>query len=173
LADDFKASDIDIVPTAEPDMVAEMEKMMKANSLMQHRANGVPLNVEAVTRRVLEAEGHENVQELMQAPPPQIPPEVQLEQQRFEHQKQMDGLKARLDQLRTEAEVQMMTMDAMLKMAQARKESTDGLHAQFIAQQKQTKDEFEAVTKRLKVLIDGKNNQQAGEQAEGSTGGSE
>ena len=169
LAKDFKASDIDIIPTAEPDMVAEMEKMMKANSLLEKMSMGIPLNPEEVTRRVLEAEGHENLGELMKAPPAQIPPEVKLDNAKFEHQKQMDGLKARMEQLKTESEVALNHMNAQLALAKARKESTDGLHAQFIEQQKLNKEEFEAVTKRLKVLIDGTNNSQSGEQTEGAS----
>jgi len=74
-----------------------------------------------------------------------------------------------MEQLKTESEVALNHMNAQLALAKARKESTDGLHAQFIEQQKLNKEEFEAVTKRLKVLIDGTNNSQSGEQTEGAS----
>jgi len=168
LSEDFKASNHDIQPTAEPDMVAEMEKMMKANSLLQKMAQGIPLNVQDVTKRVLEAEGHENIDLLMQVPPPQLPPEVQLEQARFKHQMTMDALEEERKQLLDRSQMELNQMNAMLALAKANGENVKELHAQFIAQQKQTMDEFNAVTARLKVYADAKNGQ-AEQQAQGAS----
>lgn len=170
LAKDFDAIDMDVIPTAEPDMVAEMEKIQKANSLLQKMGQGIPLNVMEVTKRVLEAEGHENIAELMKSPPPQIPPDVQLEQAKFEHQKQMDALKARSTQLLDMARVTELEQKAKLAAAQADEAKVAGLHSQFIEEQKQIREEFNSVTKRLKVLIDGSNGATA-KQSAGDTGG--
>lgn len=170
LANDFKAIDMDVIPTAEPDMVAQMEKIQNANSLLQKTAQGIPLNMIEVTRRILEAEGHENIDELMKSPPPQTPPDVQLEREKFEHQKQMDALKARSTQLLDMAKVIDLEMKAKLSAAQADQAKVAGLHAQFIEEQKEVRDEFDSVTKRLKVLIDG-SNKQAAKPSAGDTGG--
>lgn len=169
LAEDFKANDIDIIPTAEPDMVAEMQKVMRAGALMEKLQAGVPLNREEVLRRTLEAEGHENVPKLMAVEPAPPPFDEQMEEKKFAHQQQMDGLKARLDQLKTESEVMVNQMTAELTMAQAQNESIEGLHAQFMEQKRLNKEEFDAVTQRLKVLIDGKNGA-ARKQASGAGG---
>jgi len=59
-------------------------------------------------------------------------------------------------------------MNAMLALAKANGENVKELHAQFIAQQKQTMDEFNAVTARLKVYADAKNGQ-AKQQAQGAS----
>ena len=171
LSRDFTAKGIDIIPTAEPDMIAEMQKVQRGHSLLEKMAAGMRLNMQEVTRRVLEAEGHEDIAVLMKVPKPTPPPDVMLEMKKFEHQKQMDGLSTKLEALKVNAEVLNLNMDAELKMAQAQNESIEGLHAQFMAQKKATQDEYADVTKRLKVLIDGRKNAAAGEQARSDTGG--
>ena len=50
--------------------------MVKHNPSSQKLAAGLPVNVQEVTRRVLEAEDHENIEALMQVPPPQPDPEI-------------------------------------------------------------------------------------------------
>lgn len=90
---DFNLDGMDMVPSAEPDLVLETQKIQRANALAAKAVNGLPLNVQVVTRRMLEAEGHENIEELMTLPPPQPSleeQELQLEREKFEHQKMVD-----------------------------------------------------------------------------------
>lgn len=170
LAKDFGENDIDIIPTAEPDMMQEGMKIQRAAALMEKLAAGVPLNRKEVTLRVLEAEGHEDVGALMDVPEPGPPPEFQLEVEKFEHQKQIDGIEQKLKAIKTQAEVLALNMDAELKMAQAKNESIEGLHAQFMEQKRIVQEEYDLVTKRLKVLIDGKKNDMADKQTSRTKG---
>ena len=90
---DFELESMDMVPSAEPDLIMETQKIQRANALAAKAAQGLPVNVQVVTRRLLEAEGHENIEELMTMPPPQPSleeQELQLEREKFEHQKMVD-----------------------------------------------------------------------------------
>lgn len=87
---DYDGSNKDIIPGADPSSISEAHKMMKANSLLQKLMAGLPLNPAYVTRQVLEAEGHDNVADLMNAPPPQPDFDMQLKMEEFQHKKQMD-----------------------------------------------------------------------------------
>ena len=161
LGKDFSAKDLDVIPTAEPDMLAEMQKIMRANSLLEKRAQGIPLNVAEVTRRILEAEGHEDIKSLMDMPPPQMPPDIQLDREKFEHQKEVDGMKLKLEQLLTMAQIGKLGMEAQLTLAKANNEEIAGLHSQFMAEQKQITDEYEQITRRIQVLQSGQNRKNA------------
>jgi chaperonin GroES len=105
--DDFSPDGMDIIPSAEPDMIAEAEKIMKANSLIGKMQAGIKLNSMEVAKRTLEAEGHENVEALLTFPPD--PPSVdmlklQLEGQKFQHQQMMDQFTAVLEKAKVEAQ---------------------------------------------------------------------
>jgi len=87
---DFNSKDLDIIPGADPSILSEAHAMAKAQSLMEKMMAGVPLNPQMVLRKVLEAEGHENIDELMQVQPPQPDFETQLDMVKFEHQKTLE-----------------------------------------------------------------------------------
>lgn len=173
LSRDFAAKDIDIIPTAEPDMILEMQKAARGQSLLEKLSMGMKLNMQEVTKRILEAEGHEDIALLMQVQDTGPPPKIKLEIEQFEHQKKVDQMELTLKEMKTRAEVDHLASDTELKLAQAEEASLEGIHAQFIAQKKQTQEEFENVTKRLKVLIDGRKNDIAGKQADRTFGASQ
>ena len=75
---DFAAEGLDIVPVSDPDMVSEQQRLLRAESLAQKMAMGLPLNVTEVTKRILEAEDHENIEALMDVPPPEPPPDIKF-----------------------------------------------------------------------------------------------
>lgn len=78
--DDFDLSDMDITPTSDPSIITDAQRLAKAQSLMEKMAMGLPLNRHIITKRTLEAEQHENVEELMTLPP--MPPS--LEEREFD-----------------------------------------------------------------------------------------
>ena len=75
--EDFEEEKFDIRPTSDPTMVSNAQRAVKAESLLNKAMSGVPINMEVATRRVLEAEGHEDIKEIM-AMPPQPPSLDQL-----------------------------------------------------------------------------------------------
>jgi len=101
--EDFEASSNDIMPASDPTIVSQAQKGAKASSLLEKLAAGLPLNVQEVTRRVLEAEQHEDIDVLMTVPERQPDPEVLQKKAEFDHKAMMDKLKVRLDAIKTAA----------------------------------------------------------------------
>lgn len=66
--EDFTEEGVDIIPASEPSMISDTLQLMKSQSLME-KLGVLPLNVKEVTRRVLEAEQHQDIDELMNVPP--------------------------------------------------------------------------------------------------------
>lgn len=81
---DFDGMDYDIVPNADPDILSEYQSMFKAQSLLQKLQMGLAVNPQVVTKRVLEAEKHENIEELMTMQPPQPPPDIMIKMQEMQ-----------------------------------------------------------------------------------------
>lgn len=68
--EDFNLSDMDITPTSDPSIITDAQRLAKSQSLLEKMGMGLPVNPMVITKRVLEAEQHENVPELMTLPPP-------------------------------------------------------------------------------------------------------
>ena len=166
LANDFRHDDMDIVPTAEPDMVAEVQRAMKAEALLAKVQAGLPINMEAVTKRMLEAEGHEDVEELMTMPEPQPDPEIEFRDRELSVKEGEAQIKAMI----AESEVSLNEVKAEVLLLEAEGKSTERLHAQFIEEKAQRSKEFEALTKRLIGEESARKNREAGKQTNGGTG---
>lgn len=117
--EDFDPSNYDVSPNSDPNIVSEAQKMMKAQSLLQKMAAGLPLNPVLVTRQVLEAEGHEDIEELMQAPPPQPDFETKLKMDEFQHRSHLEALEFDLKVANTQYEAMKDFAQAMSHLAKA------------------------------------------------------
>ena len=73
--EDFNLEDMNILPTADPSMVSDAQRVMKGQSLLEKLSMGLPINPMVVTKKVLEAEQHEDIPELMTIPPKGPSPE--------------------------------------------------------------------------------------------------
>lgn len=87
--EDFENDSLDVSPASDPNMVSEAQKMVKSQSLMEKLVAGLPLNVQEITRRMLEAEQHEDIDILMQVPeqgptPDEIKVQIELERAKRE-----------------------------------------------------------------------------------------
>ena len=87
---DYNTDDLDVIPGADPTVTSQAHQILRAQSLEQKLAMGMPLNVEVVTRMSLEAEGHTNIKELMDVPPRAPDPEIVLKQEEFKHKQKYD-----------------------------------------------------------------------------------
>lgn len=101
---DFSPEGLDILPAADPNFVSDSQKAVKAQSLLEKLGMGLPVNPMVVTRKVLEAEGHEDVEQLM-AMPPRGP---SIEEKEFQ-----------LETVRTQIDAYKAYFDALHKVAQA------------------------------------------------------
>lgn len=73
--EDYEDADLDVVPVSDPTTVSDMQKMARADSLMQF--NGDPLtNQVEIRRRYFEAAGQPDIKKLMEVPKPAPDPKV-------------------------------------------------------------------------------------------------
>jgi len=118
-ATDFNNKDLDILPGADPSILSEAHASAKANSLLEKMMAGLPLNPQMVLRKVLEAEGHENIEELMQVQPPQPDFDTQLDIEKFNHQKELETAEYQLKTATTQYEAMKDYATAIANLAKA------------------------------------------------------
>ena len=96
--------------------------------------------------------------------------QITLEQEKFKWLKEKESLPLRSTQLLDMAKVAELKAKSELAYAQAQNEDIKGLHAQFTAEQKIIREEYDSVTQRLKVLIDGESRETPKQNPEQSGG---
>ena len=134
---DFDIKQYDVIPAADPNIVTQAQELMKAEALMQKVAAGFPVNPTVATKRILMVEGHEDIDELMEMPPPQPDLEMQFEMKKHEDQQQLS-----MAQLKLEAEVKQHEAlkdqaQAILNFQKAQTEASKGDSEQYKAQAQQ------------------------------------
>lgn len=122
--DDFSPDKMDIKPASDPNIVSQAQKSVKSQALLEKLQMGLPLNVQEVTKRSLEAEEQENIEQLMQMPEPQPNPEVEMQKAEleiqkaeFEHKVKMETADRQLEALKTQAIAQKDESAAELNLA--------------------------------------------------------
>ena len=116
---DYRSGHINVKPAADPNIATELQRIIKANALMEMMAAGLPLNVQEVTLRNLEAQDQPNIKALMTMPEAQPSFEEQIELQKLEL------LKRELDIKDKVAQNEAIKDDAVaiLSLAKAEKET--------------------------------------------------
>ena len=116
--EDYNQEDYDVCPGADPSAISSTEKLVKAQGLMELLPLGT-LNIQEVTKRILDAQDQPQPDLLLkQGPPPPDPKameaqaKMQLEQQKAQMKMQIDAMKAEMDQRSNE---QKMMMEAQMK----------------------------------------------------------
>lgn len=123
---DYDTSSLDVMPTADPDAVSSQEKQQKAQVLLQLLGLGT-IDPMKVTQYVLEAHEIPQAETFMRAPQPQQDPKQQemmlkakLEQQKAQAKMQVDAIKLKLQmaqgQQKMELEKQAKELDLKYKM---------------------------------------------------------
>lgn len=152
-ANDYRVGQISVVPSSDPNNVTNTQKLMKAEALWPLIQAGTVNPVEA-TRRMLEAQGHENPDKLMEMPEPQPDPDVVLEQAKFEHERQLDWARFEAEALRAQAAAMKDEAEAINSVVEARStgrhDSIDAYKAmleQMQAREGLVNDRLQALTK--------------------------
>ena len=166
---DYDGNDKDIIPGADPSSISEAHKMMKANSLLQKMSAGMPLNNQMVTQIVLEAEGHENIKELMTTPPPKPSFEVQLKMDEFAHRREKEMMELQLKASVTANEALKDYAQALEAFAKAEASGSEQERKDIQALVDNSLKSQSEVTKRLAVLAKVKEGEQKGEDTNTST----
>lgn len=117
---DYEGSANDIVPAADPQAISDTIKQMKAEALMQLLQTGA-LDTNEVVKRVLEAQGQPDIQNLFRKEPPGPDPKqqemqakMQMEQQ--SHQLDMQSKQADLQVQQQLAQIQLQVEQAKLEL---------------------------------------------------------
>lgn len=152
LALDFEAEKIDIIPAADPNIVTDAHKSIKAEGLMRKLEMGLPINPTMATRMSLEAEGYENIDALMELPEPTPDPEVVLNARKQDHIEKMEWAQWELDAVRIQFEGLKDQADAMKKVAEAEAIEAGQQFDQYMKYMETLEGQKEAVYTRLQQL---------------------
>ena len=116
--EDFNLADMNIIPTSDPSIITDAQKLMKAQSLLEKMSMGLPINPMIVTKRVLEAEQQEDIQELMTLPPKGPSPE-EVEQELGIIDRRINMFKAYFEAIERTAKAESLEQGTQIKMYQA------------------------------------------------------
>jgi len=128
-AADYDMNDMDITPVADPKSVTDMQKMGRAQMLLQLAQGGL-VDQAAATTRVLETANIEDIQELIPKQSPQA--QMLAEMQIFSAQQAIKLQAAEIDKKIADAQAQLAK--ATKDMAQAEAEEVGTQMGQYIAQ---------------------------------------
>ena len=118
--EDYRKIELTVLPTADPDVATDAEKLIKARAQLEFIPLGT-VDPKVVTRRVLEAMRVEDIDELMNYEPPPDPEaqmqqvEMQGKQQDIQGKVALTQLKAQMMQMQTQLKAQGAKQDQMLK----------------------------------------------------------
>ena len=88
--EDYKDDQTDVQLYSDPNIVAEVQRMIKAQQVSEMMQQGLIPNQQAGVKIVLEAMDLPNVDELLTPPEPQPDPEMELKMAEFQHKQEKD-----------------------------------------------------------------------------------
>ena len=115
---DYFTDHIMVYPSANPENVTDAQRMAKAETLWPLVQAGL-INPQEFARRYVEAQGHENIEALLETPEPQPDPETELKAQEMEHKQNYDWAKLQIEALSVQAQAQRNEAAAIQALAQA------------------------------------------------------
>ena len=98
---DYNTPYTDVIPAADPNIVADAQNLAKSEALIPFIQMGT-VNKQVATKRALQAQGQEGIDELMQMPPPQPDFDQQIEMQKLEIQKAQLMGEQQLEEMKTQ-----------------------------------------------------------------------
>lgn len=149
---DYLSKDLDVIPGADPTITSQAQQILRAQSLEAKIAAGMPLNVKAVTRISLEAEGYSNIEELMTVEDKGPDPETALEMAKFEHQKRYELAELQLEAQNKRFEAFKDLAQAISHLAKAETSQAQQLMNDIMQQHQMLIDEADATTNILGTL---------------------
>lgn len=127
---DYNKADLDVIPGADPTVTSEVHKILRAQSLEAKLAAGFRINPQVVLRTSLEAEGHDNIEELMTVEDQGPPPDVALEMAKFEHQRRLELAQLQLEAQNKRYEAFKDLAQAMAQLAKADATDSSAMQAE-------------------------------------------
>ena len=154
---DYQDTNINVIPSADPTVVSDTQKLTKAQALFEVLKLGT-VNPQVATKRYLEAIGETGIQELMTMPPPQPNPEIQVKMAAIQEKAQSNQGKLQLQGQAQQADamfkikelelqeksLQLEILQLEIDKVRAQKEITDSMHKANIETGQLHIDHFEA-----------------------------
>jgi chaperonin GroES len=92
--EDYQDEDLDVIPVSDPQMASDMQKMARAQALMEFK-DDILVNQVEIRKRALEAMGERDIKTLLAAPPPAPDPKMLIEGMKTSLAKEETGAKVR------------------------------------------------------------------------------
>lgn len=137
---DYEEEGIDVIPSADPNVATEVQRLAKIQTLDNVMALGT-INRQEYTKRYLEATNQPGIEKLMDVPPPAPDPELVMKQQEMQWKQQKEGI-----------ELQIKVAESQERMAQLRAQTLQIVANIDEVDKKSIIAEFDAYTKRLDAL---------------------
>jgi len=151
--EDFTEFDHIIQPSSDPDIVTDTQRIMKADMLKEKLAMGMPLNVNEVNKRILEAEGHEDIQALTDMSDMPGDREAERKDQEFQHKVQMDQADLQLRAAEVEAGIMKDKAQTMVNTAKAEGVQVDTQLKMVAAQMKGMEQQEKSVMNKVNAAM--------------------
>lgn len=111
---DYDVESVNIIPAADSQFTSQQQKMAKANALLQKIGTGL-VNPQVAMKRVLEAEEHPGIDQIMNVGEPQ----PSIEELTLQHQKQIDWANIEIKALELQQDDLKVSANAILALANA------------------------------------------------------
>jgi chaperonin GroES len=142
-----KAKDLlRIIPAADPNMVSETQKLLKISGLYELAQYGT-INMQEMTKQALLYQGQENIQKLMEMPPPPEPLEITLKKMELE----AAAKDRQLESMKVMSENNKRISESMLNYAKAKELGNDKEMAMMEIQIKREEAQLEMHMKQMEL----------------------
>lgn len=116
---DYRAEGVDVIPYADPTVATEQQRLARIEALGQLLQLGT-INPIEYTKRYLEATEQPNIEVLMQMPPPQPNPEVQMEQFKMQDESQRKWKELELKAMEISGKIEQGQIDNIVKLSETK-----------------------------------------------------
>jgi len=144
---DYSVDTTDVQPYSDPNIVSELQVMIKAQQVSEMMAQGILPNPQEGAKVVLEAMDLPNIEALMTPPPPQVDPEIEMKNREFEHKVQMDTQRLQLEKQKLALEMDKFEV----KEEEIRTQAILNLAKAEAADDKNDIEQYKAEIKELEV----------------------
>lgn len=154
---DYLDESLDVIPAADPRMVSDAEKSQREEGLFAFMQAGT-VNPQVATKRILLARGEEELNELLQMPPPQPNPEIVLkekelaiEEKKVAGEQEIKGLKAQYQSLRDQANAELAQAKAQAALQMV---DIERLKAENVAIKDAHNSEFVRFKEEVRAMVE-------------------
>jgi chaperonin GroES len=148
---DYQKALVKIIPSADPNMVSETQKLLKIQGLYELMQYGT-INAQEMTRQALTYQGQSNITGLMQVSPPGPPPDVQVKMQQIQSNEKIEQQKLQIEQQKLQMQAAQQQADLMVAKSTAILNLAKAKQADAQDSVMQLEMQLEMITKQQELL---------------------